>query len=295
MTLQEKRKLELDVQHSKPHLDILEPFAALAISEKAVRDEINTLQQSNEQLREQLAILQSRNEELDAYAHTVAHDLKNPLSVIIMTTYTFFNINDLKSEKLDEFLKQIRATAHEMNSIIDNLLLLSEVHKMGAPLRPVDMTNVVERICMRLEYLVEEYRARISYPETWPVAIGYAPWIEEVWANYLSNALKYGGQPPHVELGASLQSDGMIRFWTRDHGPGLPQEIQARLFAPFTQFSKVHKPGHGLGLSIARRIVEKLGGQVGVESEIGKGSLFFFTLPASSIELKPVFEKSYNI
>ena len=73
----------------------------------------------------------------------------------------------------------------------------------------------------------------------------------------------------------------MIRFWVRDNGPGLTPEEQARLFAPFERLHRGRAEGHGLGLSIVRRIVEKLGGQAGVESEPGQGSLFFFTLPAA--------------
>jgi two-component system sensor histidine kinase/response regulator len=83
-----------------------------------------------------------------------------------------------------------------------------------------------------------------------------------------------------MELGATPQSDTMIRFWVRDNGPGLTPEDQARLFLPFTRLDQARATGHGLGLSIVRRIVEKLGGQVGVESEVGRGSIFFFTLPA---------------
>ena len=75
--------------------------------------------------------------------------------------------------------------------------------------------------------------------------------------------------------------DGMIRFWVKDNGPGLTPEEQARLFAEFTRLGEVRAQGHGLGLSIVRRIIEKLGGQVGVESEVGQGSLFYFTLPHS--------------
>ncbi len=119
----------------------------------------------------------------------------------------------------------------------------------------------------------------ISLPDTWPVALGYAPWIEEVWANYMSNAIKYGGQPPRLELGATRQVDDMIRFWVRDNGPGLTPEDQEALFTPFTRLDQVRATGHGLGLSIARRIVENLDGQVGVESEPDQGSLFYFTLP----------------
>jgi signal transduction histidine kinase len=128
--------------------------------------------------------------------------------------------------------------------------------------------------------MIMERQAQLDLPPSWPNAIGYAPWLEEVWANYISNALRHGGQPPRVELGASTQPDGMVRFWTRDNGPGLPPHEQARLFAPFNQTCSIDATGQGLGLSIVHCIVEKLGGQVGVESEVGKGSQFFFTLPA---------------
>jgi two-component system sensor histidine kinase/response regulator len=109
--------------------------------------------------------------------------------------------------------------------------------------------------------------------------MGYAPWIEEVWVNYLSNAMKYGGRPPLVELGAMEQPDAMVRFWVRDNGEGLSLDEQSRLFTPYTQLHLVRARGHGLGLSIVLRIVKKLGGEVGVESQVGHGSTFAFTLP----------------
>ncbi|MBS1245781.1 MAG: two-component hybrid sensor and regulator, partial [Chloroflexi bacterium] len=81
--------------------------------------------------------------------------------------------------------------------------------------------------------------------------------------------------------GAEAQPDGIVCFWVRDHGPGILPEDQARLFTPFTRLDQVQVKGHGLGLSIVRRIVEKLGGQVGVESQVGQGSTFSFTLPSA--------------
>jgi signal transduction histidine kinase len=250
---------------------LVKPYALL------LRD----LKRSEEQLRVHAATLLTRNEELDAYDHTVAHNLKNPLTVIISTADVITEIDNLTHQELVDFTRQIRSTAYEMNGIIDNLLLLAEVRKTEVPMEPVDMGRIVANIRKRLSPLIKEYRARIAFPRAWPVAIGYAPWIEEVWANYLSNALKYGGKPPRVELGASTLPGNTIRFWVRDNGQGLPPEALACLFTPFTQFIQEHKTGHGLGLSIVRNIVEKLGGKVGAESEVGKGSLFFFTLPAA--------------
>lgn len=111
------------------------------------------------------------------------------------------------------------------------------------------------------------------------MALGYTHWVEAVWVNYISNALKYGGSTPIIELGANEQN-GMVRFWVRDQGPGIAPAEQRRLFVPFTRLRQVkHVEGHGLGLSIVQRIVTKLGGTVGVESAPGKGSLFYFTLP----------------
>jgi signal transduction histidine kinase len=112
--------------------------------------------------------------------------------------------------------------------------------------------------------------------------MGHGPWVEQVWINYISNALKYGGSPPYVELGAAAQSDGMVRFYVHDNGQGISPEEQAQLFQEFIRLGQTRAGGHGLGLSIVRRIVEKLGGEVGVESEIGQGSIFSFTLPGQA-------------
>jgi len=104
--------------------------------------------------------------------------------------------------------------------------------------------------------------------------------VEEVWENYLSNALKYGGRPPRVEVGATVQSEGWIKFWVRDNGPGFSVQQRQRLFKPFSQLQKGDRRGHGLGLSIVKRIIDKLGGEVGVEHAPVEGSSFYFVLPA---------------
>ena len=167
-----------------------------------------------------------------------------------------------------------------MNNIIDELLLLARVRKVeDMELMPLDMVHIVADAQRRIAYLAEEYQAEIVTPDVWPTVLSYGPWLEEVWVNYLSNAIRYGGKPPRVELGAAERADGMIRFWVRDNGPGLDEEEQARLFAEFSRLDRARAEGHGLGLSIVQRIVEKLGGEVGIESEVGKGSTFWFTLP----------------
>jgi len=237
-----------------------------------------------EALRQRTAELEVRNEELNAFAHTVAHDLKAPLGLIVgFAKVLEQDYAELSDEELGRYLCSMAQNGRKMSNIIDELLLLAAVRKVEVDVGPLDMASIVTEAEQRLVRRIEEYQGEIVLPDTWPVALGYTPWVEAVWTNYLSNGIKYGGRPPRVEMGATIQPDGMIRFWVQDNGPGIPPEAQARLFTPFTRLApkngKKRANGHGLGLSIVRRIVEKLGGQVGVESEAGRGSVFSFTLP----------------
>jgi two-component system sensor histidine kinase/response regulator len=222
-------------------------------------------------------------EELDAFAHTVAHDLKNPLNAIdTLVGLLKESLGESSDDRQKLYVRVIQQSVAKSFSIIRELMLLSGVRTTArAEIFPVDMAKIVADACQQLEPMIHQYHAEICRPETWPSAVGYAPWIEEVWINYLSNALKYGGQPPVIELGADIQADDWVRFWVRDNGSGIQPDDQAKLFTPFTRLSQVDLEGHGLGLSIVRRIIEKLGGQVGMESEMGRGNLFYFTLPGT--------------
>jgi len=242
------------------------------------------LQAANAKLARQLKELEARNEELDAFAHTVAHDIKNPLTMIAGYADSLLSDHQLMSDAdRNESLRNLRQNAIRIVNIVDELLLLTSVRRTEVTLEPLDMRYVVDQACRRLAYLIRECQAEIVVPTEWPQAVGHAPWIEEIWVNYISNGCKYGGVPPRLELGAQILADGWVRFWVRDNGMGVSPEERSRLFTPFTRLGQVRARGHGLGLSIVRSIVDKLGGQVGVESEDtpGRGSTFSFTLPAS--------------
>jgi len=257
-----------------------------ALEKKRLRDQehahLQQLQLERERLEEYTAELQARNEELDAFAHTVAHDLKNPLAGIVGYVEL---VQKYYSDQLDErgrhYLERAQQSSQKMDLIIHELLLLSGIRQQNVETRPLDMMSIITETRKRLTYLIETNNAVITCPMEWSAAAGYAPWIEEVWANYISNAIKYGGQPPKLELGSTVQNDGMVCFWVRDNGIGLTPQEKARLFTPFERLKPEKIEGHGLGLSVVQRIVKKLGGIVGVESEIGRGSIFYFTLPPS--------------
>lgn len=250
--------------------------------ESLIQEAFDELEHSKSELSLYVATLQSQNTELKAYAHTVAHNLKLPLNVMLLLSHLITKKPDLTDEEMKSYAQQISATVSKMDKTIDNLLLFAKVSHTEMPVEAVDMGVVLENVLERFNPLIKEHQVQLDIPTSWPVAIGYGPWIEEVWANYFSNAIRYGGQPPHVELGASLQPGGIVRYWVRDNGRGIALPDQARLFTAYGQVDSANNSGNGLGLSIARRIVEKMGGQTGCESEPGKGSLFFFTLQADS-------------
>jgi len=219
-------------------------------------------------------------DELDAFGHTVGHNLKDPVGLIIGYT-SLLKEQARLPEELQEYLNAIARNSQRLNNIIEELQLLSGVRKETIQLRPLNMIRIIAEVQQRLAYLIQEHQAKIIVSEYWPVALGHTPWIEEVWANYISNAIKFGGKPPRVHLGATAQSDGMVRFWVRDNGLGIPKEDQARLFTEFNNLNRVNLQGHGLGLSIVQRIITKLGGEVAVHSDgiPGEGCQFSFTLP----------------
>lgn len=241
------------------------------------------LEQAEESLRQSNIKLKAHVKELDAFAHTVAHDLKTPLSVIVGFS-DLLGEEHLSEKERQEGLDAIQRHGVKMGTIIDELLLLASIRKVGEiELEPLDMATIVAEVQDRLSGMIEEHGAEIVLPDTWPVALGRGSWVEEVWTNYLSNALKYGGTPPVVTLGATECADGWVRFWVQDNGPGLDKAQQAQLFTQFTRLHQERAKGHGLGLSIVQRIVGKLGGKVGVESTPGAGSRFWFSLRGTGV------------
>ena len=233
-----------------------------------------------DKLRAQNGELTLHNSELDAFAHTVAHDLRTPLNWV--NGYIELLIKDWTTIDDGERLNYANAAyqgAQIMSNIIDELLLLASLNDKDIQFNCVDMGDVLNRARQRLEPMLHEYRANLALPTEYPTVCGYGPWIEGVWVNYISNAIKYGGSPPDIEVGFANDGD-MVQFWVQDNGQGLSPDQQAELFAPLTGSGRHRGKGHGLGLSIVRRIVNRLGGEVRVESELFRGSRFIFTLPS---------------
>ena len=243
------------------------------------------LHDANTDLYHANAELKARNEELDAFAHTVAHDLKNSIQGVLGWAEILRDDGpDLSPPTHRAIADDVVDAAQKMGTVVHELLLLARVRKEAVAPRPLDMSAIVRAAQRR----PRQPTLAAPLPSRWPAALGHAPWVEEIWANYLSNAAKYGG--PRVTLGAETTASGQARFWVHDDGPGLAPEQQARLFVPFSRVGSLDVDGHGLGLSIVRRIVERLDGTCGVESTPGWGTRFWFALPAAPAASTPTVD-----
>lgn len=269
--LNKRTEIELELLRHRQHL------------EELVAERTQALEQNNTRLKQQSNELAEQNAELNAYAHTVAHDLKHPLTALLGQTALLKGAGSaLTDDQRTKLLQDIHLSADKMNNIINALLLLASVRRSDA-VKPqiLDMKNITISALTSLADFAKQHNANIRITEHWPEAVGYAPWIEQVWVNYISNAIKYGGEAPSIVVGATAQGQS-VKFWVKDSGPGIALEQQASLFGQFNRLDTKQADGHGLGLSIVARIVRRLGGEVGYEAPADGGSLFWFTLPKTA-------------
>lgn len=225
-------------------------------------------------------MLHDRNQELEAFAHTLAHDIKN--SVTVVTGFGSLldgSLEELAPEAITAAVKGMVKTAEKLNHIVDGLLLFSTIGRDDIRVKPLAMSPIVDSAIERVRGVTEEWQAEIIKPDTFPASLGYESWVEEIWFNYISNAVKYGGTPPKIELGGTERADGYATFWVKDNGPGIDPGQQADIFEMYKSRKEKSQKGYGLGLSIVKRIVEKLDGTVDVKNAPGGGGVFSFSLP----------------
>jgi two-component system sensor histidine kinase/response regulator len=224
--------------------------------------------------------LAQKNAELEAYAHTIAHSLKTPLAAAgrFLEILCKFKSDDLSVDQR-HLAQQAQNALAMTGEVVDALLLLSTVAQQQVELKPLDTGSLVSQALSQLGELLTRQRADVKLPQTWPQALGYAPWVGEVWVNLLSNALKYGGSPPRLEV-AGAPDGPHVRFSVRDNGQPLSEDERRAVFTPFTRLHRERAAGHGLGLATVQRIVSKFGGTVGVTVGSEEGNEFYFTLPA---------------
>jgi PAS domain S-box-containing protein len=235
-------------------------------------------------LRDRAAELEARNTELDAFSQTVTHQLKAPLHIIIgYSDLLATDFADQMSDEVRSYLGYVEAYGLKMNDIIEKLMLLARLRYAEVPVGRVEVRPVIEAARARFEERTYVQRVTFEVAADLPPVHGFAPWLEEVFANLFDNAAKYIGEhhlDPKVTVRGTCQA-GVARYEVVDNGPGIPPEYLEEVFAPFKRLHSPRIAGAGLGLSIVERIITGLGGEVGVESVLGEGSTFWFTLPCA--------------
>ena len=222
--------------------------------------------------------LRRTNEELSAFSHVVAHDLSAPLRAVkIYAELLTRHLEGRIDETARQFLSFVTDGASNMENLIESLLRYAESGEELA-IRPVNVNAIIDGILHRLEPLMRETNATVTR-KVLPEVQADPVRLLQVFQNLIVNAINYSGDaPPRIEISAE-SSDSEYRFAVSDNGIGIAREHFERIFSPLKRLHGKDVPGSGIGLALCRKIVEGHGGHIWVESRVGMGSTFFFTLP----------------
>jgi len=243
------------------------------------------LHEKTELLRRQALNLASLNAELEAFSGSVSHDLKAPLRA--MRSWTQIVLEECSGKVLDEEgqakLKRVLEAGDRMDGLIGSLLAYAKVSRAEITLAPLDLTSLVREALDGLKPELESRGAELQVAEPLGGVMGHRTSLVQAVTNLVSNANKFTepGVPPRVAIRSEVIG-GRRRLWVEDKGIGIERADRERIFRPFERLhGQKDYAGHGIGLAIVQRAVERLGGSVGVESEPGKGSRFWIDLPSA--------------
>jgi len=253
-------------------LESIGNLTAIALEKGKLYEE--TLQKSLE--------IERRNKELDDFTYVVSHDLKEPLisiegfSRILQTDYREIVAADGK-----EYLDSIVGSTTRMKGLIDDLLLLSRVSRPSESFKNVSTNDLVREITTDMEYTFRKRNVSIVVPETLPVIFGNATQLKIVFRNLIGNAVKFNDNAnPTVTIGFHNTGNNSYLFSVNDNGIGIEKEFFEKIFIIFQRLHRREEyEGSGAGLAIVKKIIELHKGKIWVESEPGRGSTFFFTIP----------------
>ncbi|MBV9468719.1 MAG: hypothetical protein JOZ57_05695, partial [Abitibacteriaceae bacterium] len=231
------------------------------------------------ELNRTAAELVRSNADLEQFAYVASHDLQEPLRAVAGSVQLLQRRYTGKlDERADEFITHAVGGAERMQSLINDLLDFSRVGTNNKPFEVLASSMIVNTALANLRVAITESGAKITHDEL-PQIYGDSGQLTRLFQNLVSNALKFrGDQPPEIHIGVERQPDAW-QFSVRDNGVGIDPQYFERIFIIFQRLhTRTEYPGTGIGLAICKKIVERHGGQIRVESEPGKGSAFYFTI-----------------
>jgi PAS domain S-box-containing protein len=226
--------------------------------------------------------LRRSNADLEQFAYIASHDLQEPLRMVASYTDLLAQrYREQLDERAEKYMHYITDGAKRMQRLVADLLSYSRVGSQGIDMQAVNASAVVARVCESLGPRIRETGAAIDVDHL-PIVMADEVQLTQLFQNLIGNAIKFRGErPPRVTI-AAVECDDRWQFSVQDNGIGIDARFSERIFQMFQRLhDKERYPGSGIGLSIAKRIVERHGGRIWLESTSGEGSTFFFTLPAA--------------
>ena len=272
-----KAKVRVFVELARKKQIIEEQAAALAQNNLRQQEQIETIQLLNDKLT-------AMNEELEAFSYSVSHDLRSPLRA--MQGYAHALLEDFKGKlgrEPEDYLNRISKAALRMDALIQDVLAYSRISKSEIRLSEIDLDALVSEL-VRESRSLKQTDARVTIERPLLRVIGHEPCLVQCFSNLLENSIKFvaPGTTPEVKI-RSQADNCRVRIWVEDNGIGIDPAHHSRIFQ---MFGRVHHgknyEGTGMGLSIVKKAVERMGGTVGLESTLGSGTRFWIELTAAN-------------
>ena len=259
-------------------------YAGLAIENARLNSALQ-----NELTQRQIFIdeLEAKNAELERFTYTISHDLKSPL--VTITGFLGYLEKDALSgnvEKIKSNIKRITTAAQKMQALLNDLLELSRIGRLIHQPENVPFEEIVQEALERVRGRLEAIQVKVEVQNELPIVHGDKTRLIEVVQNLMDNAAKFtsASANPSIDIGTrGTDHSGRIIFFVRDNGIGIQPQFQERIFGLFNKLDQTME-GTGIGLTLVKCIIEVHGGKIWVESELGKGAIFYFTLPTKENE-----------
>jgi PAS domain S-box-containing protein len=242
--------------------------------------DITERKRAEDKLKKALLDLERSNKELEQFAYVASHDLQEPLRMVASYTQLLEKrYKDQLDQDAKDFIRFAADGANRMQRLINDLLAYSRAGTPGKPLKPTDCHTVLGQAIANLSMVIEENHAIVTSDEL-PTVMADASQMVQLFQNLVGNAIKFRGEEsPRIHVSVEEKGNEWV-FSMKDNGIGIDPQFKERIFIAFQRLHSREKyPGTGMGLAICKKLVERHGGKIWVESELGKGSTFYFTMP----------------
>ncbi len=278
----EIRTFPVDINQKTLVLGIAHDITNRKRAEKALQRQYEIEKRMVKELEQKTEELSRSNEELNTFVFAAAHDLK--AHVVSLQGFSSILVNDYENyfdENSRMYIERIHKNSEGMGVLIDDLLILSRIGRIEEQERLINISDVISEVLSQLSLQLGEMGTRLIVKDGMPTIWCNYTGIFQIFTNLISNANKFMGadnKTPTIEIGYGSQ-DGYHKFYVKDNGIGISKEYHEQIFHIFQRLSDIETDGTGLGLTIVKKRIERLGGRIWVDSAVGMGTIVYFTIP----------------